>query len=181
MSPGGAVTTRRRGSFYGGEPMPRTPPPDAPMSRIPLAALALLLAACGAPTPSQPAAPPSLLAVNAPGGTTRLDPAEILQARIEGDVLLLEVRYGGGCETHDFALLHSGVFMESLPVQTVLTLAHDAHGDPCRALVGRSLRFDLTPVKRAYQAAYGEGGTLVLHLHAPGGAGAPAHSLRYEL
>lgn len=107
------------------------------------------------------------------------DPATIESVSVAGDVLVLQVTYGGGCTTHDFALFASGTFMESLPVQTSAVLAHDAHGDRCRALVGRELRFDLTPLRRAYEKAYGTGGTLVLNLRAPGGPQAPNHRITY--
>ena len=42
---------------------------------------------------------------------------------IADDTLTLTVSYGGGCETHDFTLVASDVFMESYPVQ-LLSLIH---------------------------------------------------------
>lgn len=143
------------------------------------AMIALLLPACNRPAPSQPDGGAALVLVGTGARTVRMDPAEIVQARIEGDILHLQVRHGGGCERHDFSLIHSGLFLESLPAQTHLTLAHDAHGDRCRALVGADLQFDLTPVKRAYQNGSGRGGVLVLHVRAPGAKDAIAASLRY--
>ena len=144
--------------------------------------LIVLLGACSAVTPSEPAVEPALVLQSTGSATTtqKKDPVEILQAEIEGDLLKLEVSYGGGCARHDFSLLFSGVFMQSFPMQTHLDLAHDAHGDPCRAIVGARPTFDLTPLKLAYQAAHGERGVLVLHLRAPRANGFATTSLRYE-
>jgi hypothetical protein len=85
----------------------------------------------------------------------RHDRYEFLSARIEGDVLHVQVQHGGGCTTHDFTLLISPIFMESYPVQMSGSLAHDAKGDPCRALVGSTLHFDLSPIKHLYRQSYG--------------------------
>jgi hypothetical protein len=63
--------------------------------------------------------------------------------------------YGGGCAVHDFALLVVPIFLESYPVQMSGSLAHDAKGDPCRALVSSDIRFDLSPIKEAYRQSYG--------------------------
>ena len=61
--------------------------------------------------------------------------------------------------------------MESQPVQVRVFLSHWSFNDPCDAVVSRELRFDLGPVKQAYQAAYGVGDpgttTVVLLLEDP--------------
>lgn len=85
----------------------------------------------------------------------RHDPYELVSARVDGDTLHVSVRYGGGCADHDFALLVVPLFMESYPVQMAGSLAHDAKGDPCRALVSSELRFDLSPIKELYRQSYG--------------------------
>ncbi|HEV2149926.1 MAG TPA: hypothetical protein VGR37_21185 [Longimicrobiaceae bacterium] len=106
-------------------------------------------------------------------------PATITSAAMQGDVLVLEVTFGGGCGQHDFALYASNVWLESDPVQVNVALAHDGHGDPCRALLSRELRFDLSPLAAAYRRSYGRGGTVVLRLREPGGSGAATHTVRY--
>jgi hypothetical protein len=107
-------------------------------------------------------------------GAWPADALEFLDVRIRGDTLVAEVRYGGGCREHRFALVFGDVFMESDPVQVRGMLSHDADGDLCRALLGRTLRYDLGPLRRAYLSAYGGGGgTVVLNGNWPG-------SLRYE-
>ena len=146
----------------------------------PAALLALaLLGACSSPTILPDEGELALVPLDQAATTRRLDPAEVLAARIDGDRLHLQVRFGGGCRDHHFSLLHGGVFMESEPVQTRLQLAHDAHEDPCRALLSRELTFDLTPLRRSYEAAYARTGTIVIHLLEPGGA-AVQPPLRYS-
>ena len=60
---------------------------------------------------------------------------------IEGDTLTITVSYGGGCEDHDFTLVASNVFAESYPVQLRGIVAHDAHGDRCRAYLTEDYDF----------------------------------------
>lgn len=81
---------------------------------------------------------------NWPGQT---DPFELRSVRIAGDTLVVEVRYSGGCEAHDFSLHSNGTIMKSLPPQMNLWLEHEDHGDACRALITRNLKFDLSPLQ----------------------------------
>ena len=82
---------------------------------------------------------------------------------ITGDVLTLSVSYSGGCESHDFTFITSGVFLESNPVQLQAILAHDANGDSCEAWVTETYHFNISPLKTRYQKAYRtETGTIVL-------------------
>jgi len=82
------------------------------------------------------------------------DPVVIVEAAIEGDILALTVRYGGGCREHDFALLAHPAFMESYPVQSDVRLSHDARGDLCRALITERQRWLLTPLREHFEAGY---------------------------
>lgn len=96
---------------------------------------------------------------------TPKDPINVDGVSLEGDMLTLEVIHGGGCAQHDYQLAWNGAFMESLPVQARLVLVHDAHGDPCKALVRKALQFDLSPLKEQWREGYREEhGTIVLHL-----------------
>jgi hypothetical protein len=101
-----------------------------------------------------------------------LDPLAILDARVDAGTLEVDVTYGGGCAYHDLdAVVYTG-WMESNPVQVGVAVTHDDHGDMCDALVQRTLRFDLEPLREAYVDAYGPGNaTLILRLEP--GAGAP--------
>ncbi len=103
------------------------------------------------------------------------DPLTIESATIAGDALQATVTFGGGCARHRIALLISQVFMESHPVQVHARLAHDADADMCKALLRRTLTFDLTPLKRRYRASYGGGSAaIIINL-----SGLP-RSLRYD-
>lgn len=145
--------------------------------RISTPALALLLstvAGCLSPGPSEPVdallvasdeAAPALLVERDDPRPWPSDPWTFVAYQIEGDTLSLDVRYGGGCRDHRFALLIDPAFMESFPVQVAARLAHDADGDPCRALLTRTVRFDLSPLREHFEASYGPGrGTVVIGL-----------------
>jgi hypothetical protein len=94
-----------------------------------------------------------------------MDPWTFRSHALHGDTLTLSIEYGGGCHVHRFALLVDPAFRESHPVQVSARLAHDADGDPCRALILEDLRFDLAPLRRHYQDAYGQGpGTIAIVL-----------------
>lgn len=99
------------------------------------------------------------------------DPFQIQTAGISGHALQLQLSYGGGCRTHDVKAVAWGGWMESSPVRVHLFLSHEDFDDPCDAWITRDLSFDLTPLKVAYQAAYGVAGpgetTLILLLADP--------------
>ncbi len=97
-------------------------------------------------------------------------------ATIETDTLRINVSYTGGCETHAFTLVAVPMFLESLPVQLRVSLAHNANGDTCEASITEAYIFDLTPLKEVYQKGYRtDNGTIILHLR-----DAPPSSLIYE-
>lgn len=105
----------------------------------------------------------------------RADPLQILAARVQAGVLEVEVEWGGGCAPHDVDAVAWTGWMESNPVQVGVALAHDAHGDACKALLRRTLRFDLEPLRTAYGRAYGPGpATLALRLGVASGGGTVA-------
>jgi hypothetical protein len=82
------------------------------------------------------------------------DPLTVESASLIGGSIGFEVTHGGGCGQHDYALCYGPAFLESQPVQVGLRLIHDAHGDPCDALLSARLRFDLAPLAAAYDEAY---------------------------
>lgn len=97
-------------------------------------------------------------------------------ATITDDMLNISVSYSGGCEDHQFTLVASDTFLESFPVQLPVSIAHNANGDTCEAYPTENYRFDLTPIKTMYQAAYRqEAGTIILRLK-----DAPDGELVYE-
>lgn len=116
--------------------------------------------------------PPVILRQSTGLAGFRTDPVEISGARVDGGYLALDVAYGGGCAVHDLDAVAWTGWMESHPVQVGVALTHDAHGDACKALVSRKLRFDLEPLREAYAAAYGAGpATLVLWVEVAGSPG----------
>jgi len=135
------------------------------MSTISLLALVLTLAGCNlGPTSPRPTLSPDTVGaaqVVEDLGPWPTDPFQSVLVRIEGDTLVAEVTYGGGCGEHRFALAFASLFMESEPVQVRGLLSHDARGDLCQALLRRTLRYDLTPLRRAYETAYRTGSGVI--------------------
>lgn len=91
---------------------------------------------------------------NASGPQWPADPVALISATVQGDTLDVWANYGGGCRPQSFLLLSDAAWMESYPVQVGVRVARDAQGDTCKALLSRLLRFDLTPLKLAYNEAY---------------------------
>ena len=74
---------------------------------------------------------------------------------LTSDTLTLRVTYGGGCAEHRFRLYASRLFSERNPVGSDAFLAHDDGGDTCEAAaIPETLRFDLAPLREAYQRDY---------------------------
>jgi hypothetical protein len=90
------------------------------------------------------------------------------------------VTYGGGCEQHRMDLVLWGGWMESFPVQINALITHDDGDDPCDAVISEERRFDLLPLREAYEDAYGPIGdtptTVILRLWDPL-SGSPAGRL----
>ena len=107
--------------------------------------------------PAEPAEPAAAQAVQelmvgdcaGPG-----DPLTIDAVSVEGDVLVIQAGYSGGCEEHDIVACWDGTFMETAPVQVTVGLSHDAHGDQCEAYARPKLQYSLTKLKEAYVSGY---------------------------
>lgn len=67
-------------------------------------------------------------------------------AGLKGDKLIVDVKYGGGCSQHSVQLNWDGKILKSNPPQIILDLSHNAHGDPCKALLSERLQFDLSVI-----------------------------------
>ena len=92
-------------------------------------------------------------------------PYHFNSATITDDTFTVSVAYGGGCETHEFALLAEPAFMESDPVQLGISIVHNANDDFCERWVEENYHFDLTPIKTMYQEAYKQdAGTIHLRM-----------------
>lgn len=88
-----------------------------------------------------------------PQETPNGDPIQVERSSLAGNALTLQVGHSGGCGQHRYDLCY-GEFLESWPVQTTLTLIHDANGDTCEAFVTQTLTFDLTPLAESYYRGY---------------------------
>jgi hypothetical protein len=82
------------------------------------------------------------------------DGYEMSDANIVGDMLLVDVTYGGGCEKHTWKACWAGSFLESFPVQAKIKLFHDSNGDACESIRSEALTFDLTPMSASYKQGY---------------------------
>ena len=119
----------------------------------------------GAVPPAQPQ--PPIPVVFGPTADRQTDPFSLNSAAVSGNILTLSVSYSGGCRSHLFVLTAAESFQESSPVQLPLVLTHDANKDPCEAYPTEQLRFDLTPISKRYQRAYGQDSGSVLLLLQP--------------
>ncbi|MHA2232590.1 MAG: hypothetical protein ACXAB4_08855 [Candidatus Hodarchaeales archaeon] len=82
------------------------------------------------------------------------DPYTINRAKIDNDILHVEVSFGGGCKAHNFTLIVLSGFGESLPVAANALLSHDGNNDLCEAWLTKELRFDLSSLKEEWQHTY---------------------------
>lgn len=71
------------------------------------------------------------------------DPFRVERVTAAHDQLEIDVSYGGGCRSHRFRLVWNGALAPSNPPRASFRLLHDAGGDPCKAIVRETLRFDL--------------------------------------
>lgn len=72
------------------------------------------------------------------------DMFDMVKTSIEGNILTVEVSYGGGCNEHEFKLYFDGSYMKSLPPKANFILTHDNKGDACRSIVEKTLKFDIS-------------------------------------
>lgn len=123
-------------------------------------AAAIVLAACGSPGDPEIIRDPPTFSIDlratvvASDSGLPSDPISIDSARVVGDTLIAAVSHGGGCANHSYQLVIGAAWMESFPVQVRARIAHNANGDPCRALLFQNLRMSLRPLADAYRASY---------------------------
>lgn len=79
-----------------------------------------------------------------PGST---DPFDIVSRSISGDTLFVVVQYGGGCKDHGFKMSTNLMWLKSKPPMLHIYLEHENNDDNCRALVNRTLAFDLKKLR----------------------------------
>lgn len=72
------------------------------------------------------------------------DPFNIEAVRIKGNTLFADVSYGGGCGEHSFEMNGNMAVMKSLPPQRAVKITHTNHEDYCKAIVRKTLEFDIS-------------------------------------
>jgi hypothetical protein len=68
----------------------------------------------------------------------------IRDAKIDGNKLILDVSYGGGCQEHHFDLVGNEAISKSLPPIRSIHLVHTGEKDMCKALIMKTLEFDIS-------------------------------------
>jgi hypothetical protein len=105
---------------------------------------------------------PVVMTYRPPVPVTKRAPYGLVEARQEGDLLILHVGYGGCQREHPITLYAGRPFAESNPVQTWMLLVHDDLGELCRGWFERTLVFDLGPIRAAHIEDYGAPGPVML-------------------
>jgi hypothetical protein len=72
------------------------------------------------------------------------DPINIEKVVIKGNKILIDVSYSGGCKDHEFQLIGSEMVAKSMPPQRAIILVHKANEDMCRAMIMKTLEFDIS-------------------------------------
>ncbi len=112
--------------------------------------IALILTACGnaqeldKPTEKEIPAYRKALVLDNMTEYRNSSPVQINEARVDGDVMTLQITYSGGCNIHSFQLIGSKFLSKSIPPQRSVELYHDNNGDGCREFITDSLKFDIS-------------------------------------
>jgi hypothetical protein len=130
-----------------------TPGPDGQPSSFEHADIGIYPGSCTEPPPPTPS--PPVVLTDQPPEEIDQDLYTLLGSELEGETLRLHVGFGGCSDDHPFTLYAGRDFMESLPVQTWMLLAHDDRDEPCDAYFERTLSFDLSPIQQAHIEDYG--------------------------
>ena len=70
--------------------------------------------------------------------------------KIDGDKLIFNVVYMGGCKPHSFKLIGDSSISTSKPIQTNLYLVHDNNGDNCTNEIKKELTIDIARLKNMH-------------------------------
>ncbi|MBV5349090.1 hypothetical protein JZU61_05500, partial [bacterium] len=78
----------------------------------------------------------------------KTDPLNLINAKIDGDCLVLTLQYGGGCKEHqiDLALIQPECGTPPLPPPT-FEIRHNANDDVCKALITKEYSFDISGIR----------------------------------
>jgi hypothetical protein len=73
----------------------------------------------------------------------REDPFTVYAVSLDGDNLVVDVSYSGGCGSHDWQACWNGDVAESMPYQVFVSIGHNANGDSCEMEVTDTLTIGL--------------------------------------
>jgi hypothetical protein len=90
--------------------------------------------------------PPDTLSIPICSSFEASDAYALGDLALDGHDLLVHVQFRGGCASHTFAACLHDRQLLSDPPGLLVGLSHDAHGDPCDALLRHDLRIDITPI-----------------------------------
>jgi hypothetical protein len=138
-----------------------TPGPDGEPRSFEHADFGIYPGPCVDPPP--PYSSPPVMLTDLPPDEIDQSPYQLIWAELEGELFSIRVGYSGCTRDHPFTLYAARGFMESLPVQTWMILAHDDRGEACRAYFERTLFFDLSPIQEAHVEDYGAPGIIRIH------------------
>ena len=74
-------------------------------------------------------------------------PLNIDTAYISKNILVIKIKYSGGCKEHSFELKSDGNFAKSNPPQISAYLLHNSNDDACRSLQSKELKFNIVSLK----------------------------------
>ena len=69
---------------------------------------------------------------------------------IGGHFITANVRYGGGCRSHEFKAYWDGSWIKTNPPGLYITLRHNANGDTCRAVFNRVVQINISEAAMGY-------------------------------
>lgn len=79
----------------------------------------------------------------------KTDRMTIKSAEHNGDILILDVSYSGGCADHVFELVSNGKYKSTYPPELEIKLLHNSNGDGCRGVIDKKLYFNIQPFQYA--------------------------------
>jgi hypothetical protein len=121
--------------------------------------------------PTQEASCPGLPVHECPEEELPSDPIDVNFSYIDGYTLTIDVSHSAGCEEHDYSVCYVPGFLESDPLQAILKLTHDAHGETCEASGGGEVRFDLRELASDVAETYSSAPLLITRFFGTLGVG----------
>lgn len=75
------------------------------------------------------------------------DPLQFNKASVDGDKLLLNLSYSGGCRTHEIELFALKSIEKTNPARVTVLISHNSKDDLCEAYITKDYKFDLSALK----------------------------------